>query len=1436
MFRLSTPFRALLTPTRISHSSKTAAGLAGSSKRKPNSRSPRRSDAGSNINSAQTVGGSGGGTKKKAPASPSADPSSAAPQRSPTPLTALSLHNATPPPPPISSSSSSLSQRVARRLSFVLSPCKAFRPRDVLSGAKIKARDQVDVSLDVILADSRQEAKEQTLSRLTALTAVARESGSWQSLARVLLNTASMQREQPLVADSLRECISLHTAMGNASATVHIRSTLATTLAALGQHEEASTHFRMAAHSFLNGSANSQQCAPGLFYVQPLAIRSAVVPYLSYLIEQGQYKEVERFVSLIIVNPRLGDADKIQGLVMLARSKRKAGLFQQAADVLTGCTGISAKVANLWVRMTRSSQADDCSSLSSTFSVLPLQDDASVPPTEQPSYVSPSSSSSEGSSPFDEVISEDESELRSVLLTAQMELARIYHYNLQDYKSALSMYGSTVDEMNQQLQSTLASERSFATHEKLAKSSSNSPGVESAGTDLPPTSAPPLFGPRRDLQTVQLARVLYDAAICHTMQDPRQGHVHALGIYEEALSLLTQGSASSSDGRRTTWGNSNYNSLTCRLRLNYARSLRAVDFPDRALEQYAEIEAILLIHGDQPQISENGSSAALPLAELNAHLAHCLHYNVGDLVRAEKYYSRALNICGVEEFSKTIFERIRPVSGNSSCAKEGDCLENNNKDFDQGPMVPSKNPFPNVPMRPDVICWLCESYAQLLARIGDFSTAKRLLQWRISVGLLHADPCVAAHLACCSVLDALQEFEAASTIFHGLLQLPTDAMNTVQRLEVVSRYAYHCHYNTQEFEKASALYSIALQLDGNNPHLLCQYASCLCCCPADVAIDIKKKNGSLTSFDDLTATTGLAGGLEAIRAIYVRALEVTEIRIQDAAHHATLFNEQRGSNWMEDTRTAFAAADARTLNFDPEVIYADCAVFFHDKMKDAKTAAQLYQKTWENAAATKPHLLGVVAQSKANYAQLLFFELGDRISAEKFYRDALDMSPMSFTIHSSYVDFLLATLQEKEALEELMRMSELFPQNAPQIYHRIARLEDRVDSGSSSSGLSEAETDSRLRLYCIANGAPSDVKEITDELIVSLLEHATDANAATDLISFVHARRHDHALTLQCYRILVPKFPFVPTLLANYARFCSDHLHKPRLAKKFLEAAMRHNPLDTALAEMMSDLIATHFPQQIATAEALLFSHTRQQPTNAAAHIAYASFLAVHMGSSMVADSHFRKALELKPRDAALRANYAAFLERQFFSMHDSSSTTNLDLHPALVQTMKMLDEAEAIDPQCSQVQFLRGFALAKRQRVAEAWLCYQKALTLDPNNAQIVKVAATFVHDRHLSISNHITASARVSSVQEGMQLSNLATLANALYTKAIQLEGAGDHIILASYSKFLREVMLQPKEASKVADVAHAAAMRIHDAMKKEAQREGSELHESDPDDLLS
>ena len=988
-------------------------------------------------------------------------------------------------------------------------------------------------------------------------------------------------------------------------------------------------------------------------------------------------------------------------------------------------------------------------------------------------------------------------ELRSIVLATLTELARIYQYDLQEPHEALPIYESVIAGLSEGISlpqaSSFATIPLFKTPKVVVLEQQEQQNIGKASSDR---------------LVFQLVRALYDAAVCHTMVDSSVGHLRAIGVYETALELLTSSTT-------------NGHAISGRVRLNFARSLRAVDLVDRALEQYITVESILVAHGNRPQISENGSSALLSLGELNAHLGHCLHYNIGDLVRAEKYYTRALNLSGIDELAKSIFERIRRPPHDLNSAYEGGsdaaAVAGDEEDVDRTvATVPSVNPFPSVVMRLDVACWVCESYAQLLLRIGDNEQAKRILQWRVSVGMLHADACIPAYLSLIHALDQLREHEAVSEIFYRLLQLPTGSMTTTTRFEIVTRYAYHCHYTLQDYEKASALYSIALELDATKPQLLSQYASCLCYCPCANEVDVTPLvNGRCASSDDNPATTAISG-IDAIRALYVRALELTEIRVQDAMHHASI----------PDSST-----ESKTLDFEPAFVYADCAVFFHDKAKDPATAAQLYEKVWEHAG-DKPHLVEIVAQSKANYAQLLYFDLNNRVDAEKYYREAMELCG-TFNIHSSYIDFLVATSQEAEALSQLTKMSEAFPGHAAQIYHRIARLEDKADNGNTSVD----NLDERLRLYCIANGAASDVKEISAEYILTLLEHhANDINAATDLVSFIHGRMHNFPLAKQCYQILVPKFPNGATLLANYARFCSDQLHKPALAKKYLVRAMQRSPSDMQLVELLSELLAVHFPDEMATAEGMMHAAVRQHPENAAAHQAYAMFLTTHVGSPQAADAEFHIAMRLKPKDAALRAIYAAFLERQFYATTTTAmSASGHKVADAgddeiLKQTMKLFDEAEAIDAECGTVHFLRGVSLAKRHSLSEAWIAYQTALSLEPNNPQFVKVAATFVHDRYVTISNSIVLAGRTAAPYEGTQLINLASLADALYCKAIRLEGGQDSTLLFSYSRFQDEVLQRPIEARKTSDLAVSAVKRAEEVAVKKLAPE-----ETDPDDLL-
>ena len=103
-------------------------------------------------------------------------------------------------------------------------------------------------------------------------------------------------------------------------------------------------------------------------------------------------------------------------------------------------------------------------------------------------------------------------------------------------------------------------------------------------------------------------------------------------------------------------------------------------------------------------------------------------------------------------------------------------------------------------------------------------------------------------------------------------------------------------------------------------------------------------------------------------------------------------------------------------------------------------------------------------------------------------------------------------------------------------------------------------------------------------------------------------------------------------------------------------------------------------------------------------------------------------------------------------------------------------------------------------------------------------------MHDRYVTISNSIVLAGRTAAPYEGTQLINLASLADALYCKAIRLEGGQDSTLLFSYSRFQDEVLQRPIEARKTSDLAVSAVKRAEEVAVKKLAPE-----ETDPDDLL-
>lgn len=834
------------------------------------------------------------------------------------------------------------------------------------------------------------------------------------------------------------------------------------------------------------------------------------------------------------------------------------------------------------------------------------------------------------------------------------------------------------------------------------------------------------------------ALILYNASLCY-VKAKQYGTSQAIGVMEESIKLLER---------------INENRMTASMRMEFAKLLRHVDVLDQAITQYFAV--LEIIDADVKRssrvppsavaceyYSENFQLTSLVHSEVLAHLAHCLHYNVGDFVKAHEYYKAALSLSGntaVEESMK----------GMTDAATES-----------QVSVPTAAIRASGQRLRADTLSWILECDADCLRRLQRDEDAILLLNQRLRIGRAVGDHCIPAMFSLIGLLEkAPHRISEAKALYHQLLHLPQDAMTTIERLDLVIRYATFSHYVTHDFSLASLLYSIAMEIEKENPHIIVQYAWCARQLP-----DHKRPSNS------------------ELASLYDHAIAVMEIFKADIA--AT-------SDKQEATAHKFARAV-----FDEVFVLGEAALFFHDVMKDPVKAATLYEKALEvpgSASQSTVHVL-------SNFAVLKYYVSGDRIAAEQLFQRALQLNSKNFVVSNLYAEYLVNIGDEVAALKHVVSMIDHFPEHCNTIYHKLARLEARLGNMGSPDS---REAVLRSFLIAVSGDTSLSVADANDEAIVKLFERSADPGIANDAVVFIHTVLKRLPLANSIYALLLEKFPQNWHLLLNYARAAVE-IGSLEKAKELYEQAFLIESSEPTLVEQFADFIASKYPDQVATAEKLHLQCLDLNQNSATAHLSYAIFLTLHLPSASVATKHFKEALRLNPNDANIWAQYGAFAEKQAMLV-GTAAPCHADI---LYEAEKSLKKSCELSSNSATSLMTLGLFYWRSKRFSEAWPELQSAYDKEPNNFQVVSSCAIFVHDRYIVLQNNTTNSGRTPAAFEGDQMQQLAQLSDKLYRKALKMDPTDLHVV-KQYARFQREVIKDNAVANEWQDFADKLAMQ--------------------------
>jgi tetratricopeptide (TPR) repeat protein len=856
------------------------------------------------------------------------------------------------------------------------------------------------------------------------------------------------------------------------------------------------------------------------------------------------------------------------------------------------------------------------------------------------------------------------------------------------------------------------------------------------------------------------AEMLFNAGECIGMNHRDQNSAaKAVGIIEESIKLMDR---------------VGYECLTPRMRLRYVHALRQVGFVEEALRQLIRTLEIAGSSTPAPEVSSAAFHSTLDVAllgqhmgptprtvtvsEVHTHIAHCLHFSIGDFVRAHDHYVTALRTCHHSDVESMV-ESWESAHGGKQTERDPlhDCTAYE--------AVLRVEPL----LRADTLSWLLESSADCMRRLQHPDHALELLHARVRIGRAVGDDCVSALVAISSVLEQLPERSVeACKAFDEMIALPQDAMTTLERLDLVIRYANFANYTLQDFAKATELYTLALELDDLNPMLLIQLGWCA-----------RQMSGDAqTTVAQLTA-------------VYMKALSAMEIFKADAK----LQQQRRPASTGNDSSVVHADAKINknfwAPHFDEFFVLSEAARFFHEVLRDAPKAEALYLQAVE-AAATAPPIS--VAHVLANFAILKYYVMNDREGADRLFVKALAINPANFVVSNLYSDFLIASAPSNAdgandsgaALQHIRQMIELFPDQSAVIYHKLARLEER----NGNMGDEESRAGALVSYMVAASGDRDlDASALSDDRVLAIVSRCADVNLINNVIAFIQSRLKALPLAEQCSAAVYPRLRYHTTFLINYGRLCMDLGNVTQASQLFTEAYLLQ-PADSVVTEHYADFLASIDRNQALAGERLHLLCLQIHPHDAASHLAYAVYLTIHLPSPIIATKHFKIAIKLQPTDPNVWSQYAAFAERQAVAI----GSTSKGYEDIMFEAEKAFNKARELSGDSSSSLLAAGLFYMRTKRSSEAWTCLKAAYEKAPNNHSIVSSCAIFLHDRHNNVASQKQAlSSSNDPTDETKQLSELS---DKLYRKAIKMDSNDAHVI-TQYAKFVEEVLLRPSEA---------------------------------------
>lgn len=1165
---------------------------------------------------------------------------------------------------------------------------------------------QVDMSASASVVDA--------FNALDALRLMTEVESPWELHARVLLNQSVIGAcggvaDVATIVPLLREVLHLYSSMGHHTHVIHVQCLLGSVYSQIGKTSYADQCF-LAALKALDalGNAPVEQAAAGLVGVEPIDISIPHTAYAKHLCHVGDYSSaIARLQPLLQADKHMfSTASRCEMVLTTAKALKALQRHNEAIELLRS----------------------EVSSLTEGYLCIAATTTSSTAAT------------TDSSANLWRVRFYSHRPVAELLARVFAEIAGHLHYNgatkesvqSENVAEAIKLYeGAAELSLNCTREAVRVYGKQNVTH----------PAVRSV---------------------IKLhAEILFNAGTCVAFYtSDRDRAASAVGILEESVKLLVR---------------AQYDHLTPRVRLQYAKVLRQVGLLDEALTQYLRTLEIV----GQPNFSSRVSSGGeemigqhfekaprtVTISEVHAHLAHCLHFSVGDFVRAHDHYLTALKTCHHPEVMAVV-ESWASAHGRKvergtlhDCAAYQAALEAEPR------------------LRADTLSWLLESCADCLRRLQHPEKSLVLLNMRLAIGRSVGDVCVSALVALSSILEAMPERAAdAKKVFDTMIALPQDAMTTLERLDLVGRYATFANYTLQDFAKAAELYTLALELDSLNPMLLAQLAWCARQLPTE----------SQPSVDQLTA-------------IYVKALAAIEIFKSDA-------ELQRGTS---SQRSASAHGDSQptrrfwTPQFDEFFVVSEAARFYHEVARDNVKAELLYLRAMNLSSTAPPSALAHVL---ANYAILKFYAMGDKSAAESLFRKALAINPANFVVSNLFADFLISCSttagdgDESAALQHIRQMIELFPDQSAAIYHKLARVEER----SGNMGDEESRAGALVSYMIAASGDRElEASALSDDKVVSILSRCTDVNLVKSAIGFIQVHLKALPLANECSAAVYPRLRQHPLFLINYSRICVD-LGNMTLASQLLSEAYALHPLDPIVTEHYADFIASVDRNQALAAERLHLSCLQLHAHDAAAHLAYAVFLTVHLPSPVVATKHFKLAIELHPTDANTWSQYASFAERQAAAV-GAAAKGYADI---IFEAEKAFNKSRELSNDSPAALLASGLFYMRTKRSSEAWSCLKAAYEKAPNNHAIVSSCAIFLHDRHnaLASQRQPLSSAPSDGLSEAKQLSELS---DKLYQKAIKMDSNDAHVV-TQYAKFVEEVLLLPGEARRWYEHAEGIARR--------------------------